>query len=134
MSGVVGTHCVEFPQPTEPIVYQPFFGKFATTGAGGGAERSEAQPTDTGRGEEQTGKQVGPCQARARRPAAVRRRRGPNRPAAAHTGAPSEPATPGNGSAGGRTDRHPARTDREPVGRRTAAGRRREDGGTAPPG
>jgi penicillin-binding protein 1A len=32
MSAVVGTHCVEFPQPTEPLVYRPFFGKFATTG------------------------------------------------------------------------------------------------------
>ncbi len=32
MSAVVGTHCVEFPKPTEPLLYQPFFGKFATTG------------------------------------------------------------------------------------------------------
>jgi penicillin-binding protein 1A len=41
MSGVVGTHCVEFPQPTEPISYQPFFGKFATTGRA--SSESEAQ-------------------------------------------------------------------------------------------
>ncbi len=33
MDPVVGTHCVPFPQPTEPLVYQPFFGKFATSGA-----------------------------------------------------------------------------------------------------
>jgi penicillin-binding protein 1A len=32
MDPVVGTHCVPFPQPTEPLVYQPFFGHFATTG------------------------------------------------------------------------------------------------------
>jgi penicillin-binding protein 1A len=32
MSAVVGTHCVEFPKPTEPLIYQPFFGHFATTG------------------------------------------------------------------------------------------------------
>jgi penicillin-binding protein 1A len=32
MTGVVGTHCVEFPTPTEPLTYQPFFGKFANTG------------------------------------------------------------------------------------------------------
>jgi penicillin-binding protein 1A len=28
-----GKPCVEFPSPTEPISYQPFFGKYATTGA-----------------------------------------------------------------------------------------------------
>ncbi len=27
-----GKPCVEFPSPTEPISYQPFFGKYATTG------------------------------------------------------------------------------------------------------
>jgi penicillin-binding protein 1A len=32
MSEVVGTNCVPFPQPTEPLNYQPFFGKYATTG------------------------------------------------------------------------------------------------------
>jgi penicillin-binding protein 1A len=32
MDPVVGTRCVPFPAPTEPLVYQPFFGKFATTG------------------------------------------------------------------------------------------------------
>ncbi len=28
-----GQPCVQFPSPTEPISYQPFFGKYATTGA-----------------------------------------------------------------------------------------------------
>jgi penicillin-binding protein 1A len=28
-----GQSCVQFPSPTEPISYQPFFGKFATTGS-----------------------------------------------------------------------------------------------------
>ncbi|MGA9875883.1 MAG: penicillin-binding transpeptidase domain-containing protein, partial [Solirubrobacteraceae bacterium] len=28
-----GKPCVEFPSPTEPLSYQPFFGKYATTGA-----------------------------------------------------------------------------------------------------
>jgi penicillin-binding protein 1A len=32
MSEVVGERCVPFPAPTEPIVYQPFFGKYASTG------------------------------------------------------------------------------------------------------
>ena len=27
-----GKPCVEFPQPTEPLVYQPFFGKYETIG------------------------------------------------------------------------------------------------------
>ncbi len=27
-----GQSCVEFPQPTEPLVYKPFFGKYATMG------------------------------------------------------------------------------------------------------
>ncbi len=32
MEPVVDGHCVSFPAPSEPIVYKPFFGKFATTG------------------------------------------------------------------------------------------------------
>jgi penicillin-binding protein 1A len=32
MNPVVGDHCVPFSQPTEPLVYQPFFGKYATSG------------------------------------------------------------------------------------------------------
>ncbi|HSZ70519.1 MAG TPA: transglycosylase domain-containing protein [Solirubrobacteraceae bacterium] len=50
MSGVVGTHCVEFPQPTEPISYRPFFGKFATTGQATtpGLESEVAKPTEPG--------------------------------------------------------------------------------------
>jgi penicillin-binding protein 1A len=32
MDPVVGTRCVPFPPPTEPLNYEPFFGKFATTG------------------------------------------------------------------------------------------------------
>jgi penicillin-binding protein 1A len=30
MDPVVGDHCVPFPQPTEPLVYRPFFGKYET--------------------------------------------------------------------------------------------------------
>jgi penicillin-binding protein 1A len=32
MEGVVNGHCVSFPSPTEPLIYKPFFGKFATAG------------------------------------------------------------------------------------------------------
>jgi penicillin-binding protein 1A len=32
MEPVVDGHCVSFPEPTEPLVYKPFFGKFALQG------------------------------------------------------------------------------------------------------
>jgi penicillin-binding protein 1A len=32
MSPVVGTKCVPFPEPTEPLLYKPFFGKYETSG------------------------------------------------------------------------------------------------------
>lgn len=47
MSAVVGTHCVPFPQPTEPLVYQPFFGKFATTGESAPSGEQAASPAPT---------------------------------------------------------------------------------------
>ncbi len=41
-----GQPCTEFPQPTEPISYQPFFGKFATTGQSfQQSSSSESEPT-----------------------------------------------------------------------------------------
>ena len=36
-----GQTCTQFPSPTEPISYQPFFGKFATTGSTTGNESLE---------------------------------------------------------------------------------------------
>jgi len=36
-----GQSCTQFPTPTEPISYQPFFGKFATTGRVSTGESSE---------------------------------------------------------------------------------------------
>ncbi|HWX45400.1 MAG TPA: transglycosylase domain-containing protein [Solirubrobacteraceae bacterium] len=46
MSGVVGSKCVPFPQPTEPLVYQSFFGKYSTMGQAGtpSGEKVEALP------------------------------------------------------------------------------------------
>jgi penicillin-binding protein 1A len=38
-----GQSCTQFPPPTEPISYQPFFGKFATTG-----QSSSTTSTETG--------------------------------------------------------------------------------------
>ncbi|MGH2855335.1 MAG: transglycosylase domain-containing protein [Solirubrobacteraceae bacterium] len=46
MDPVVGTHCVPFPQPTEPLTYQPFFGHYATTGeAAAPSAEAETSPT-----------------------------------------------------------------------------------------
>jgi penicillin-binding protein 1A len=39
-----GQPCVEFPQPKESISYQPFFGRFASTGRSSGGERSGEEP------------------------------------------------------------------------------------------
>jgi penicillin-binding protein 1A len=38
-----GQSCVPFPSSTEPISYQPFFGKFATTGQSSTGEASESE-------------------------------------------------------------------------------------------
>jgi penicillin-binding protein 1A len=38
--------CAQFPSPTEPISYQPFFGKFATTGQSSSGESSEGKETE----------------------------------------------------------------------------------------
>ncbi len=56
MSRVVEGHCVEFPKPTEPISYQPFFGKFATTGQ---ASAPESETTETPAAEAEHGKGKG---------------------------------------------------------------------------
>jgi len=44
MSSVVGSPCVPFPSPTEPISYQPFFGHFATTGQSLQSKEGEERP------------------------------------------------------------------------------------------
>jgi len=40
--------CVPFPTPKEPISYQPFFGKFASTGRTSGSEPSGNEPLEPG--------------------------------------------------------------------------------------
>jgi len=39
-----GQPCAEFPQPKEPIAYQPFFGHYATLGHSGGGEHTGEEP------------------------------------------------------------------------------------------
>ena len=54
-----GQSCTEFPAPTEPISYQPFFGKFATTGRVTTSETPEGSPLEksgTPKSKTQTGK------------------------------------------------------------------------------
>lgn len=54
-----GQPCTEFPAPTEPISYQPFFGKFATTGRVSTSESPEGgapEKRSTHKGKAQTGK------------------------------------------------------------------------------
>jgi penicillin-binding protein 1A len=41
-----GQSCTEFPAPTEPISYEPFFGKFATTGRVSTSESPESVPLE----------------------------------------------------------------------------------------
>jgi penicillin-binding protein 1A len=42
-----GEACAEFPSPTEPISYQPFFGKFASTGRSSTGESFEGTGSET---------------------------------------------------------------------------------------
>jgi penicillin-binding protein 1A len=54
-----GQPCTEFPAPTEPISYEPFFGKFATTGrvsASESPEGSALEKSNTHKSKTQTGK------------------------------------------------------------------------------
>jgi len=45
-----GQSCVPFPSAGEPISYQPFFGKFATTGQSSTGESSEESESEKGNG------------------------------------------------------------------------------------
>ena len=143
MSAVVGTHCVEFPKPTEPIEYKPFFGKFANSapttvtpeplvgtvsptpgvkkGTGqAGAQRGQG-PAGTGKGGAQAGEPGAgdtPATPEPKAPTPTEPAGGPGtaREPSSPAGAPEashEPATPTGGPGGGQG----------PAG-----------GGTAPPG
>jgi penicillin-binding protein 1A len=105
MAAVVGTHCVEFPAPTEPLVYQPFFGKFATTG------KALIPSTPTGAAIEPQGKTKpshgahrnsqtpgGGAPAAGTEPAVGGNKGTPPEPAATGNGTAQEPAGGGNGT------------------------------------
>ncbi|HXA53882.1 MAG TPA: transglycosylase domain-containing protein [Solirubrobacteraceae bacterium] len=44
MNPVVGSNCVAFPQPTEPLVYKPFFGKYQSSGESGASSGRGLEP------------------------------------------------------------------------------------------
>lgn len=54
-----GKPCVEFPQPKEAISYQPFFGRFASTGRSGESESSKGESSERPSERERAGKQPG---------------------------------------------------------------------------
>jgi penicillin-binding protein 1A len=105
MSAVVGTHCVEFPAATEPLVYQPFFGKFATTGKavvpstpiGAAIEpQAKTKPSHGAHNNSQT--PGGGAPAAGTEPAAGGNDGAPSEPAGAGNGTAPEPAGAGNGA------------------------------------
>lgn len=60
MSEVVGNRCVPFPSSSESLSYQPFFGKYASTGKAVEASGSEEESSATGKKEKSKGTHSGP--------------------------------------------------------------------------
>jgi penicillin-binding protein 1A len=117
-----GESCASFPQATEPISYQPFFGKFASTGQSSSSESAEGESEkkkkkttkksapgeqhspaveQQGAGNGESGKHVGGGES-PETPAP--RAREPVEPA--HTPAPKAAAPPVGGAGGAETPRH----------------------------
>ena len=100
-----GKPCVEFPQPKEAISYQPFYGKFASTGQAQSSRESEAETGAThkkarrNRSAGGTGAAPGPASERG---ASTPEKREPERAAAPpETHEPSAPAQPPVNKTGG---------------------------------
>jgi penicillin-binding protein 1A len=101
-----GKKCAEFPSATEPISYQSFFGKFASTGQSSQAsENSEENASKKKNGKENKPQHSAhPGQGAGGAGGGVGGE--PNKGAGAptpHTGGPSEPASPAPGGGGGST-------------------------------
>ena len=95
MSSVTeGKPCVPFPTPTESISYQPFFGKYATTGQAE-AGSSEAGQSGQGTTKGNTHRQGGGAPHKAE----TRGQNGPERGEPTETGTPAAPAKPPGGPA-----------------------------------
>jgi penicillin-binding protein 1A len=117
-----GESCASFPEATEPISYQPFFGKFASTGQSSSSESAEGESEkkkkkttkksapgehhspaveQQGAGNGESGKHVGGGES-PETPAP--RAREPVEPA--HTPAPKAAVPPVGGTGGAETPRH----------------------------
>jgi penicillin-binding protein 1A len=157
MDPVVGTHCVPFPQPTEPLVYQPFFGHFATTGesaAPSGEPLASPAPviakprhghhaTTPGAGHTEPGVTAEPGgQVEPHTGGGTPQESAPAEPEAAPKPAPAEPhgepTTGGGGSAGGAGNAGGGGNGGGAGGGNSgggnAGGGGAKSGGTAPPG
>ena len=125
MSAVTeGQPCVRFPEPKEPISYQPFFGKYASTGRSTQSNESARNEAETSSRKASSRTATAPAIPAAvgaqaavmagRQPetaaarSAERRRANPTTPA--HANAPREPATaaPGGGGEANGDGGHPA--------------------------
>jgi penicillin-binding protein 1A len=93
--------CAEFPTPKEPISYQAFFGKFASTGQS--AQASENSEENASKKEKKHGKQGKPQRAATPGGGGSNTGGGPSTPPTPHTAPPSEPPSPPPGSGGGTT-------------------------------
>ena len=119
-----GQPCVEFPQPTEPLVYRPFFGKFETMGQSGtpgrGLEPNFGLGAANGaapnaHGKSHHGKETpAPGVAKEAPAAGAEPQAGGGAPAEK---APAEPVTPNNAQT------EPGAGTRAPAGRAGRAGR-----------
>jgi penicillin-binding protein 1A len=88
-----GQKCSEFPPATEPLTYQPFFGKYASTG-----ESSKSSESS----EESFGSQENKQEEKKENLPKTHPEQGPGSPTPP-TEAPSEPAAPPPGDGGGTT-------------------------------
>jgi penicillin-binding protein 1A len=101
MDPVVGHHCVEFPQPTEPLVYRPFFGKYATLdqsavpGTGLEASPGAGAGSPTAHGKSHRGKEAAPGKSKEAPAGGVEPRVGGG---ATTEETPVEPAAPNHAS------------------------------------
>jgi penicillin-binding protein 1A len=131
MAPVVGSRCVPFPAPTEPLTYQPFFGKYATTGQSSAPSEAEAAPAPGAGKAHGHGHRGGGHAEQGGEPEAPAPRHTPPVEVEAAPRAPAEPqgqGGPGGGNAGPPGGGNPGR------GHGNGGGGGAGDGGTAPHG
>jgi membrane peptidoglycan carboxypeptidase len=79
-----GKPCTEFPTPKEAISYQPFFGRFASTGRSSGneneSESTNGEPSEKGKAKKPTERGPGQTGAKAEPEATIPRAHEPHEP------------------------------------------------------